>query len=169
MFLSPFLEEATAQEIAGWVRLILTGDAASATPTEEAIDRLLGSTVSQLVLRFPTCLAGAPDALDGTPSAVTGSSDWDAFNESAGYLLASKIVTMPGGQSFAQYVMSVKQGTVTQTLSGAELVGGASESLLASSSAALTRIECVRDVLAAKPRANLLSLSGRRRSLGCGY
>lgn len=147
-------------DIASWVRLLLTGSASSTSPDAGTITLLTPGAIQEINQRFPACLSLAPGGLLGD--------DLAAYNEAVGAAIASKLVLTPGGQQWAQYVVSVKQGTVTENLSGGMLSGQAQQHLINSSSAALSRIDCVREALAQAPRSGLLSLAGRRRSLGCG-
>lgn len=148
-------------DIAPWVRLLLTGSPSSPTPDTGTITLLTPGVIQEINQRFPACLSLAPGGLLGD--------DLAAYNEAVGSAIAAKLVLTPGGQQWAQYVVSSKIGPVTRTRQApAQTAGEASQTLQAASGAALTRIECIREILAATPRPGLLSLAGRRRSLGCG-
>jgi hypothetical protein len=151
----------TPTDIGSWVRLLLTGSASSTTPDTATLNLLTPGAIQEMNQRFPACLTFAPGGLLGD--------DLAAYNEAVGAAIAAKLVLTPGGQQWARYVASEKIGTVTETYhDSANSQAEANQALLASSSAALSRITCVREALAAAPRPGMLTLSGRRRSLGCG-
>lgn len=150
-------------DIASWVRLSLTGSASGDSPDSDTIDTLASSVIAQVNQRYPTCLASAPDSL--------GDADLAAYNEAVGCMVAARIVQMPGGAQFAQFVVESKQGTVSQKLmSPAQTAAEAKDLLTTDGNAALSRIACVRERLAqANTNAGtLFSLTGVRRSKGCG-
>lgn len=143
--------------VAQWVRFALTGNPDGATPSDPTITMLQAGAQQDLILRFPDCLTG--DVLTGAN-----------FTEALGYAIAGKIVVMPSGQQYVRHVLSLKQGTVTKTYSSETTTQTDAQAiLLDASSTALARIGCVRDALAdvAASAPGLVSLSGRRRSLGC--
>lgn len=156
-----FVDSPTPTDIASWVRLLLTGSASSTTPDAETLALLTPGAIQEVNQRFSACLGGAPSSLSGD--------DLAAYNEAVGASIAAKLVLSPGGQQWARVVLESKQGPVNKvyqasTNSQAE----AAEILRGASAAALSRITCIRESLAAAPRPGLLSLVGRRRSLGCG-
>jgi hypothetical protein len=142
--------------IAEWVRLALTGEPESATPGDGIITMLETGAKRELAQRF-TCLAGAPDSLT-TPE------EQEDYKEAVGYAIASKIVLLPGGQQFAQFVMTVKVHATTETRQNpAQTAAEAQQVLLTASAAALARLSCVNVASASEPSPSLVELSGRRR------
>jgi hypothetical protein len=151
----------TPTDIASWVRLLLTGSASSTSPDTATLNLLTPGAIQEINQRFPACLALAPGGLLGD--------DLAAYNEAVGSSIAAKLVLTPGGQQWAQYVVTTKIGPVTRSKqSPAQTATEANQALLASSTTALSRIVCVRETLAAAPRPGLVTLAGHRRSLGCG-
>ncbi len=147
--------------IESWVRLLLTGSATSTTPDTATLSLLTPGVIQEINQRFPACLALAPTSLV--------SDDLAAYNEAIGAAIAAKLVLTPGGQQWARVVLESKQGPVTKTYQAStNSQAEAAEILRGASSSALSRIACVKEALAAAPRPGLLSLAGRRRSLGCG-
>lgn len=161
---SPFPDfDDAPDDVASWVRLLLTGDPESATPTSTVISAYAVACAAELILRYPTCLEGAPDSLTG--------GDLTAYNEALGALIAAKIVLAPGGQTFVRYVTSLKQGTTTQGFGASPLTAlAASKTLHSALRVALSRIACIRTAQATRNAGTLFGVVGRRRAqaAACG-
>lgn len=142
--------------VADWVRLALTGDPASATPSSAIITMVEAGAQAELVARFPDCLTGG---------VLTG----DDFLEALGYAIAAKILLAPGGQQFAQFVLSVKVGpTETKRVSAVQSAAEAQQVLAGLSGAALSRIECVRKALAQAPKPGFFAVASDPLARKCG-
>lgn len=161
---SPFPDfDDAPDDTSSWVRLLLTGDPESTTPTSTVISAYAVACAHELLLRYPTCLEGAPGALTGD--------DLTAYTEALGALIAAKIVLAPGGQTFVRYVTSLKQGTTTQGFGPTPLTAmAASKTLHTASNTALARIACIRTAQAARNAGSLFGVAGRRRAqaAACG-
>lgn len=147
------------QSISEWARFALTGDPSSQKVKDSTLAFLEDTATLETIALYPSLLQGAPNTLP--------EDDQAAFYEAAGYTLAAKVLGTPGGAEFLQLVVSRREESVSQSRSDpGNSIEAAQGRLKAASAQALLKIGSVRESLSSQSRPPLLTLAGRRRSLG---
>jgi hypothetical protein len=151
---------AAAYSIEQWARFALTGDPASATPSDPQLAMVKSSVRRQLIEQYP-CIGSDPD------NNLTGD-DLEAWTEWAGYEVAARYVVTPAGRIFAK----ASGGTVREKSGRVEISRAEPKSqdaqadYLTMASSARSRITCIASAIRASNGGGMTALPGRRRATG---
>lgn len=143
-----------------WARKALTGDGASATPTNTNLDPLLQVADALLQSRY-TCVGTTPwDDLTGA--------ELIGWAQAVGYQGAAGELRGAQGGTWARILTELKQGTVQKKYAsgqGADPIALAAD-IEKQATSSLTMIACIKEGRATANAGSLFGTAGRRSSIG---